>query len=117
MRGILPGFILYFFGAVTVSAQQLPELGDRSEMELYLSLAVLGFGLIILGLQIAVMFKVGKGWGLNFIRISGLTLVIISGMFFITAGYSQDQIAPMVGLLGTIAGYLLVANRRRNGSS
>jgi len=25
----------------------------------------------------------------------------------ITAGYSNDQIAPAVGLLGTIAGYLL----------
>jgi hypothetical protein len=28
-------------------------------------------------------------------------------MFLITAGYTSDQIAPMIGLLGTIAGYLL----------
>ena len=80
---------------------------NMTETELYLSLAVLAFGLIILGLQMGVMFKVGKGWGVNSIRISGLTLVIISGVFLITAGYSQDQIAPMIGLLGTITGYRL----------
>lgn len=37
------------------------ELGGCSAMELYLSLAVLVFGLAILGLQIGLMFKVGKG--------------------------------------------------------
>jgi hypothetical protein len=107
MKRIFAGLMLFFVGTATAFAQQPPELGGRSEMELYLSLGVLLFGLIILGLQVGLMFKVGKGWGPNSIRISGLTLVIISGLFLITAGYSQDQIAPMVGLLGTIAGYLL----------
>lgn len=88
-------------------AQQPPDYGGRSDLELYLSLAVLVFGLLILGAQMVIMLKVGKGWGPNSTRISGLTLVIISGVFLITAGYSQDQIAPMIGLLGTIAGYLL----------
>lgn len=88
-------------------AQQPPVHGGRSEWELYLSLAVLGFGLLILGGQMAIMLKLGKGWGPNSTRISGLTLVVISGVFLITAGYSQDQIAPMIGLLGAIAGYLL----------
>lgn len=37
----------------------------------------------------------------------GLTLVVTAGLFLITAGYSETQIAPMMGLLGTIAGYLL----------
>ena len=36
-----------------------------------------------------------------------ITLIIISTLFLITAGYSNDQIAPAIGLLGTIAGYLL----------
>jgi hypothetical protein len=88
-------------------AQQPPVHGGRSDLELYLSLAVLGFGLLVLGAQMAIMLKVGKGWGPNSTRISGLRLVVVSGVFLITAGYSQDQIAPMIGLLGTIAGYLL----------
>lgn len=96
----------------TAFAQLPPDYGARSALELYLSLAVLGFGLIILVLQMAVMLKLGKGWGPNAIRISGLTLVVICGVFLITAGYSQDQIAPMIGLLGTIAGYLLGKSER-----
>jgi len=97
--------------ASTMAAAQIPpempDHGGRSDWELYLSLGVLVFGLLILGGQMAIMLKVGKGWGPNSIRISGLTLVVISGVFLITAGYSQEQIAPMIGLLGTIAGYLL----------
>jgi len=107
MRKILLLLFIFLFMPVLTFAQQAPELTGRTTTELYLSLAVLLFGLIILGLEIGVMFKLGKGWGTNSIRISGITLVIISGLFLITAGYSQNQIAPMVGLLGTIAGYLL----------
>jgi uncharacterized membrane protein YkgB len=36
-----------------------------------------------------------------------ITLIIFSVLFLITAGYDNNQIAPAVGLLGTIAGYLL----------
>ncbi|QTA83229.1 Uncharacterized protein dnl_56240 [Desulfonema limicola] len=44
---------------------------------------------------------------MNSTRSVGFTLVIVSGLFLITAGYSQEQISPMIGLLGTTAGYLL----------
>lgn len=102
-------FILMIIPSIAAAAgpPELPDFAGRSDTEIYLSLAVLGFGLVILALQIALMFKVGKGWGPNSIRICGLTLVIISGIFLITAGYSQAQVAPVIGLLGTIAGYLL----------
>lgn len=33
--------------------------------------------------------------------------MVIAGLFLITAGDSESQSAPMIGLLGTIAGYLL----------
>ncbi len=41
------------------------------------------------------------------VKFVTITLIIISTLFLITAGYSNNQIAPAVGLLGTIAGYLL----------
>ncbi len=112
MGKIFLALIICILFTISTFAQQpgriiTPGLGGRSTTEIYLSLAVLLFGLIILGLQIGIMFKVGKGWGSNSIRITGITLVIVSGLFLITAGYTQDQIAPMIGLLGTIAGYLL----------
>lgn len=93
--------------AVTVDAQQAPSHSGRSLEELWLSLGVLGFGVLLIGFEIAVMFKVGKGWAAASIRIVGITLVIVAGLFLITAGYSESQSAPMIGLLGTIAGYLL----------
>ncbi len=88
-------------------AQQLPEHSGRTSTEIYLSVGVLLFGVLLIGLQVLVMLKMAKGWETHSTRMVGLTLVIVAGLFLITAGYSQDQIAPMVGLLGTIAGYLL----------
>jgi heme/copper-type cytochrome/quinol oxidase subunit 3 len=99
--------ILTFVLAQTSDAQQLPELSGRTSTELYLSLGVLVFGLLLIGLQVLVMLKTAKGWETHSTRMVGLTLVIVSGLFLITAGYSENQAAPMIGLLGTIAGYLL----------
>ncbi len=79
----------------------------RSMLETHLSIGVLGFFVLVLGLEVLVMLRTRVTWGPTTVRIFGLTLVINSGLFLITAGYSQDQIAPMMGLLGTIAGYLL----------
>ena len=75
--------------------------------ELGLSLGILIFGLAVLGMEMAVLWRQKQGWGQNSTRIFGLTLVVIAGLFLVTAGYSENQMAPMIGLLGTIAGYLL----------
>lgn len=77
-----------------------------SRLEFSLSLVVLGFGLIIILLEIFLIRskKISSEDTIKFIII---TLIITSTLFLITAGYSNDQIAPAVGLLGTIAGYLL----------
>lgn len=87
--------------------QTAPQLGGRSQQELYLSLGVLGFGILMAGLETVIIAKAQRGWDGAAVRVMGLTLVIVAGLFLITAGYSQDQIAPMIGLLGTVAGYLL----------
>lgn len=92
-----------------------PEHGSTNQQQVTLSIAVLAFGLLIAGASILVMLKRERGWGPLSTQIVGLTLVITAGLFLITAGYSQDQIAPMIGLLGTIAGYLL--GRGSKGSS
>jgi len=45
-------------------------------------------------------------------RIFIIVLIVISALFLVVAGYSDSQIAPVMGLLGTITGYVLrgVAN-------
>jgi membrane-associated HD superfamily phosphohydrolase len=40
-------------------------------------------------------------------RIFIVVLVVVSSMFLVVAGYSDSQIAPVMGLLGTITGYVL----------
>lgn len=75
--------------------------------EICLSIGVLVFGALLMGLEVLVMLKQDKYWDAWSFKILGLTLVITAGLFLVVAGYSQNQIAPMMGLLGTVAGYLL----------
>jgi heme/copper-type cytochrome/quinol oxidase subunit 3 len=104
---IISFLFIWLGGSSLAYGQQLPEHGGRTPTEMWLSVAVLIFGLTFMVAQAVVMVKKKDGWGPYSTRIAGLTLVIVAGLFLITAGYSQDQIAPMIGLLGTIAGYLL----------
>lgn len=70
-----------------------------------LSCALLAFGLVVLFL-IGYLIKVGKDPE-DLLRSFGTVLIIIAAVFLIVAGYSEKQIAPVIGLLGTVAGYLL----------
>jgi hypothetical protein len=84
---------------------------DRTKSEtdliIYLSLGVLAFGLVLVSLLTMIVFKKDIGWSQDISRAFTLSVLVTSGLFLITAGYSGQQIAPMFGLLGTIAGYLL----------
>jgi hypothetical protein len=102
-------FMIFLFSMINIANAGIMAAthGGHTITEIYLSIAVLIFGLVIIGMQCGILYKSGKVWGMNSTRSVGITLVIISGLFLITAGYSQEQISPMIGLLGTIAGYLL----------
>ena len=41
------------------------------------------------------------------LRPFGTILIIVAAVFLVVAGYTEEQIAPVIGLLGTIAGYIL----------
>ena len=43
-----------------------------------------------------------------------ITLIITATLFLITAGYDNNQIAPAIGLFGTVAGYLLGKSVNKN---
>jgi hypothetical protein len=94
-----------------------PTFSGLAYLAALLSFAVLVFGLIILGLEILVVLKSSKAWDIHSVRLLGLTLSIVAGLFLVTAGYSQEQIAPLIGLLGTIVGYLLGQTESRRGVS
>ena len=70
-----------------------------------MSATVLVFGLLTLCLAAYVIRK-GHPWE-PVLKIFGMVLIIVLTVFLIVAGYDDKQIAPAMGLLGTIAGYLL----------
>jgi hypothetical protein len=79
-----------------------------SEVQVVLMLGggVLVFGLIIVLSVIVVIARSNTGWNAEATRVVGLTDVTIAAVFMVTAGYHAEKIAPAIGLLGSIAGFL-----------
>lgn len=75
------------------------------ELVTTLSITVFAFGLIICGLMTMLHSK-GKS-ATDLLRLFSLPLIIVSAVVLVIAGYSDRQISSVIGLLGTIAGYLL----------
>lgn len=106
-----------------VSRQQPVERGvtwiglrNWTTIEVVLSFSVLVFGGLVFALQTRVILKMTSMWTPHsVIRFNGLTLVITGAILLVTAGYSDSQITPVMGLLGAIAGYLLGAAERSEG--
>ena len=76
-----------------------------SNLVIHLGYMTLGFASIML----LISMQMGRnGMSTNSIlRINGLILVVTSAVFLVIIGYSQEQISPVIGLLGAVAGYLL----------
>ena len=81
---------------------------ERSPIEENLALIILATGLFLsLLISIPVYKSKNKQWQDNSIRLLGIVWVIIGGLVLLPVGYSEQQIAPLWAMLGTIAGYLL----------
>lgn len=72
---------------------------------LWLSGIIMGFSLILVAFM-AYLIKTGSEQE-SVLKVFGTILVIVAAVFLIVAGYSEKQIAPVIGLLGTIVGYIL----------
>lgn len=70
-----------------------------------LSSGVAIFAILVLALTTVLMLK--KRNAEQVLRTFGILIVIFAAVFLVIAGYSDTQITPVIGLLGTIAGYLL----------
>ncbi len=70
-----------------------------------ISAVVLVFGLLVI-LLATYLIKNGKN-AEAVLRIYGTILIVVASVFLVVAGYTDTQIAPVMGLLGTIVGYLL----------
>lgn len=77
-----------------------------SNYEFWMSSAVLVFGLLLFVAELYLM-KIISFQPEQAIKLMAVTLIVISTLFIITAGFSSEQIAPAMGLFGTVAGYML----------
>lgn len=86
----------------------------RSSTEIYLSLGVLLFGLVVvIGMLWAILRRMEIKQTSDLVdalKLPVVVVIIVSGIFLVTAGYGNEQIAPIIGLMGTIAGYLMGRN-------
>jgi hypothetical protein len=71
----------------------------------FLTLSVLIFGLVII-IIMAILVLNHSSAG-EVLRLFTVPMVIVAAVFLVVTGYSQDQITPVIGLLGTLAGYIL----------
>jgi hypothetical protein len=77
-----------------------------TSFEFWLSVMVLLLGLAVLFAEYRLLRQLGTR-SEDVLKVFGITLIIVAALFSITAGFSANQVAPAMGLFGTIAGYML----------
>ena len=77
-----------------------------STRELFLACLVLLLGVSV-GVFCIVLTRLKVMDSEQVIRISALLLIVTGTLLLVSTGYDANQIAPALGLLGTVAGYLL----------
>ncbi len=71
-----------------------------------MSSSVLFFGLLVFLAELYLMRLISFQPEQS-IKLIAVTLIVVSTLFIITTGFSSEQIAPAMGLFGTVAGYML----------
>ncbi len=98
---------------VEISALPNTPSDPFHSFEFMLSIIVLFFGIIVIALEVYLAsIKVIQSE--HIFKCVILTLVIIGSILLITAGYSNNQITGITGILGSIAGYLLAKTNFSN---
>ena len=90
----------------TESSSQVPIV--FSTREILLSFSVLSFGVLVIFLEFYLIKSVkDKIAPQDILLIFTITLILVGTLFLIASGHTSQQIAPVLGLFGTIIGYLL----------
>lgn len=85
-----------------------------SNREFVLTLAIIAFGIIVIFFQYILLRSVVENKTAEISKTFIVSLIIIGTLALITSGFTNEQIAPALGLFGTIAGYLLGRSERRS---
>lgn len=83
------------------------QVSALSSIEFWLASAIIAFGFIVLCLQFVLLRRSANTQPDDILRLFTVTIIVIGTLSLIAIGYSSQQIAPALGLFGTILGYLL----------
>lgn len=115
---VLSGFLcIVAFVALgqDVPAPQNPSDGGNragpislmSNREFWLSIAIMAFGAFVISVQYILLRNAVESKTEHISTSFLVTIIIIGTLMLISSGFSSEDIAPALGLFGTIAGYLL----------
>jgi DMSO reductase anchor subunit len=79
----------------------------KAPYEFWLTCLIILFGLAVVALYIYAIRNIQNRKPEDVSRALIVITVITGSLILITAGYSNDQIAPAFGLFGTVIGYML----------
>lgn len=77
-----------------------------AELVRYLATSVLGFACIALLVSAALLWR-AKAPADQVLRVTGVIAILAFSALLLVVGYNNEQLTPIVGLFGAIAGYLL----------
>ncbi len=86
-----------------------------SQREFVLSLLVMVFGLVVVLGEFVLLYRRPEVAVEDLLKVIAVTLILIGTLMALTAGFSSEQIAPAMGLFGTIAGYMLGRGQSTSG--
>ncbi|MCK1732630.1 hypothetical protein IVA79_01365 [Bradyrhizobium sp. 138] len=115
--------VVMLSGSPDVRAQELPPasvlqnpssgsniakfFSSKTPYEFWLTCLIGALGLAIIGVLIFGLRRIGSVKPEEITRPVIVLTVIVGTLILVTAGYSNEQIAPAFGLFGTIVGYML----------
>lgn len=94
-------------------ASRVSQAGDLfTSGEFRLTLIIFVFGLVAVGIFYLIQ-RHDRSTPYT-LRIFVIIILVFGTLLVVSSGYGTDQIAPVVGFYGTIAGYLLGRGERQN---
>jgi len=91
----------------TISQELTDPLIDRTLGEKFLIVVVFVFGIVVFWVEAWTIKMLRDRLETDPFRIYSTTLIIIGALVFIVGAYDATKNAPVLGLFGTIAGYIL----------
>jgi len=83
------------------------------ELVKFLSIGVLGFSCLVLILSTVLLWRAGAP-PQQVLRVFGVISIVGFSALLLVVGYNNEQLTPIVGLFGAIAGYLLGKDSKTN---